>query len=139
MPEMARCFDSTGNLTAAAGEVAWPWFTKPLPEADARALYAEVEIRVAERRETGTTKPAAVEQQPRSIFSLEQRHGLAQLTPRRLVVARSAREEPEVQARHGKGRVQVGGDAVVIGAMTRHADVNRSAVVKRAIPALAAA
>ena len=30
------------------------------------------------------------------------------------------------------------GDAVVIGAMTRHADVNRSAVVKRAVPALAA-
>ncbi len=30
------------------------------------------------------------------------------------------------------------GDAVVIGAMTRHADVNRSALVKRAIPALAA-
>jgi len=30
------------------------------------------------------------------------------------------------------------GDAIVIGAMTRHADVNRSAVVKRAIPALAA-
>ena len=30
------------------------------------------------------------------------------------------------------------GDAVVIGAMTRHADVNRSAIVKRAIPALAA-
>ncbi len=29
-------------------------------------------------------------------------------------------------------------DAVVIGAMTRHADVNRSPVVKRAIPALAA-
>ena len=29
------------------------------------------------------------------------------------------------------------GDAVVIGAMTRHADVNRSDVVKRAIPALA--
>src|SRR5205085_643243 len=30
------------------------------------------------------------------------------------------------------------GDAVGIGAMTRHAEVNRSAVVKRAIPALAA-
>src|SRR3954471_6329619 len=30
------------------------------------------------------------------------------------------------------------GNAVVIGAMTRHADVNRSDVVKRAIPALAA-
>src|SRR5260221_2694039 len=30
------------------------------------------------------------------------------------------------------------GDTIVIGAMTRHADVNRSAVVKRAIPALAA-
>ncbi len=30
------------------------------------------------------------------------------------------------------------GDAVVIGAMTRHVDVNRSEVVKRAIPALAA-
>src|ERR1700719_5330564 len=30
------------------------------------------------------------------------------------------------------------GDAVVIGAMTRHADVNRSDVVKRAIPGLAA-
>ncbi|HVC56163.1 MAG TPA: xanthine dehydrogenase family protein subunit M [Stellaceae bacterium] len=30
------------------------------------------------------------------------------------------------------------GDAVVIGAMTRHADVNRSSLVKRAIPALAA-
>ncbi|HLY46056.1 MAG TPA: xanthine dehydrogenase family protein subunit M [Stellaceae bacterium] len=30
------------------------------------------------------------------------------------------------------------GDAVVIGAMTRHADVNRSAVVKRGVPALAA-
>src|ERR1700680_3808313 len=30
------------------------------------------------------------------------------------------------------------GDAVVIGAMTRHADVNRSAIVQRAIPALAA-
>jgi carbon-monoxide dehydrogenase medium subunit len=30
------------------------------------------------------------------------------------------------------------GDGVVIGAMTRHADVNRSALVKRAIPALAA-
>jgi carbon-monoxide dehydrogenase medium subunit len=30
------------------------------------------------------------------------------------------------------------GDGVVIGAMTRHADVNRSAVVQRAIPALAA-
>jgi carbon-monoxide dehydrogenase medium subunit len=30
------------------------------------------------------------------------------------------------------------GDAVVIGAMTRHAEVNRSALVKRAIPALAA-
>jgi aerobic carbon-monoxide dehydrogenase medium subunit len=30
------------------------------------------------------------------------------------------------------------GDAVVIGAMTRHADVNRSEIVKRAIPALAA-
>src|SRR2546423_2392071 len=30
------------------------------------------------------------------------------------------------------------GDAVVIGAMTRHAEVNRSAVVQRAIPALAA-
>ena len=30
------------------------------------------------------------------------------------------------------------GDALVIGAMTRHADVNRSAVVKRVIPALAA-
>jgi aerobic carbon-monoxide dehydrogenase medium subunit len=30
------------------------------------------------------------------------------------------------------------GDSVVIGAMTRHADVNRSDVVKRAIPALAA-
>src|SRR5436309_9207091 len=29
------------------------------------------------------------------------------------------------------------GDAVVIGAMTRHADVNRSPVVQRAIPALA--
>jgi carbon-monoxide dehydrogenase medium subunit len=29
-------------------------------------------------------------------------------------------------------------DAVVIGAMTRHADVNRSAVVKRGVPALAA-
>jgi aerobic carbon-monoxide dehydrogenase medium subunit len=30
------------------------------------------------------------------------------------------------------------GDALVIGAMTRHAEVNRSAVVKRVIPALAA-
>ena len=30
------------------------------------------------------------------------------------------------------------GDAVVIGAMTRHADVNRSDIVKRAVPALAA-
>jgi len=30
------------------------------------------------------------------------------------------------------------GDTVVIGAMTRHAEVNRSALVKRAIPALAA-
>ena len=30
------------------------------------------------------------------------------------------------------------GDAVVIGAMTRHVEVNRSSVVKRAIPALAA-
>ncbi|HKS89128.1 MAG TPA: xanthine dehydrogenase family protein subunit M [Stellaceae bacterium] len=30
------------------------------------------------------------------------------------------------------------GDAVVIGAMTRHADVNRSDVVKRGVPALAA-
>src|SRR5713101_3567459 len=30
------------------------------------------------------------------------------------------------------------GDGLVIGAMTRHAEVNRSAVVKRAIPALAA-
>jgi carbon-monoxide dehydrogenase medium subunit len=30
------------------------------------------------------------------------------------------------------------GDAVVIGAMTRHGDVNRSDIVKRAIPALAA-
>jgi aerobic carbon-monoxide dehydrogenase medium subunit len=30
------------------------------------------------------------------------------------------------------------GDAIVIGAMTRHAEVNRSPVVKRAIPALAA-
>src|SRR5258708_33068469 len=30
------------------------------------------------------------------------------------------------------------GDAIVIGAMTCHADVNRSDVVKRAIPALAA-
>jgi carbon-monoxide dehydrogenase medium subunit len=30
------------------------------------------------------------------------------------------------------------GDAIVIGAMTRHGDVNRSDVVKRAIPALAA-
>ena len=30
------------------------------------------------------------------------------------------------------------GDAIVIGAMTRHADVNRSDVVKRGIPALAA-
>jgi aerobic carbon-monoxide dehydrogenase medium subunit len=30
------------------------------------------------------------------------------------------------------------GDAVVIGAMTRHADVNRSDIVKRTIPALAA-
>ena len=30
------------------------------------------------------------------------------------------------------------GDALLIGAMTRHAEVNRSAVVKRAIPALAA-
>jgi aerobic carbon-monoxide dehydrogenase medium subunit len=30
------------------------------------------------------------------------------------------------------------GDAVVIGAMTRHADVNRSDVVKRVVPALAA-
>src|ERR1700676_2177764 len=30
------------------------------------------------------------------------------------------------------------GDGIVIGAMTRHADVNRSEVVKRAIPALAA-
>jgi aerobic carbon-monoxide dehydrogenase medium subunit len=29
------------------------------------------------------------------------------------------------------------GDAVVIGAMTRHADVNRSDIVKRAVPALA--
>src|SRR5437763_15698361 len=29
-------------------------------------------------------------------------------------------------------------DAVVIGAMTRHADVNRSPVVQRAVPALAA-
>jgi carbon-monoxide dehydrogenase medium subunit len=31
-----------------------------------------------------------------------------------------------------------GGDAVVIGAMTRHAEVNRSPLVKQAIPALAA-
>src|SRR6266581_8150468 len=30
------------------------------------------------------------------------------------------------------------GDAILIGAMTRHAEVNRSAAVKRAIPALAA-
>src|SRR2546423_15579624 len=30
------------------------------------------------------------------------------------------------------------GDGVVIGAMTRHAEVNRSDIVKRAIPALAA-
>ena len=33
MTEIARCFDSTGALTEAAGEVAWPWFSKPLPEA----------------------------------------------------------------------------------------------------------
>jgi hypothetical protein len=30
---VARCFDDTGALTAAAGEVAWPWFTRPVPEA----------------------------------------------------------------------------------------------------------
>jgi hypothetical protein len=30
---MARCFDETGALTAAAGEVAWPWFSTPIPEA----------------------------------------------------------------------------------------------------------
>ncbi len=35
-------------------------------------------------------------------------------------------------------RISEDGDAVMIGAMTRHADVNRSDVVKRAIPALAA-
>jgi aerobic carbon-monoxide dehydrogenase medium subunit len=38
----------------------------------------------------------------------------------------------------GLGGISEEGDAVVIGAMTRHAEVNRSAVVKRAIPALAA-
>jgi hypothetical protein len=32
LDEMALCFDATGALTAAAGEVAWPWFTKPIPD-----------------------------------------------------------------------------------------------------------
>jgi hypothetical protein len=31
--DMARCFDESGALTAAAGEVAWPWFGTPIPEA----------------------------------------------------------------------------------------------------------
>jgi ankyrin repeat protein len=30
---MARCFDDQGALTAAAGEVAWPGFKHPIPEA----------------------------------------------------------------------------------------------------------
>jgi ankyrin repeat protein len=29
---VARCFDDSGKLTAAAGEVAWPFFRKPIPE-----------------------------------------------------------------------------------------------------------
>ena len=33
MPYIARCFDDTGGLTEAAGEVAWPWFNNPIPEA----------------------------------------------------------------------------------------------------------
>jgi len=37
----------------------------------------------------------------------------------------------------GLSGISEDGDAVIIGAMTRHADVNRSAIVKRAIPALA--
>jgi hypothetical protein len=34
--EMARCFDDTGALTAAAGTVLWPWFNRPIPEAVSR-------------------------------------------------------------------------------------------------------
>jgi ankyrin repeat protein len=29
---VARCFDDSGKLTAAAGEVAWPFFRKPIPD-----------------------------------------------------------------------------------------------------------
>jgi tetratricopeptide (TPR) repeat protein len=38
--------------------------TKPLPEADARALYAEVEIRIPERRETGLKELQALSTTP---------------------------------------------------------------------------
>jgi ankyrin repeat protein len=33
LEEVARCFDDSGELTAAAGEVAWPFFGTPIPEA----------------------------------------------------------------------------------------------------------
>jgi len=33
LEEVARCFDDSGALTAAAGEVAWPFFLTPIPEA----------------------------------------------------------------------------------------------------------
>jgi ankyrin repeat protein len=32
MERVARCFDEAGALTAAAGEVAWPFFRTPIPE-----------------------------------------------------------------------------------------------------------
>src|SRR5947209_20477035 len=44
----------------------------------------------------------------------------------------------DLSAVPGLNGISEDGDAVVIGAMTRHADVNRSAIVKRGIPALAA-
>src|SRR3954453_10740385 len=44
----------------------------------------------------------------------------------------------DLSAVPGLNGISEDGDAVVIGAMTRHADVNRSDVVKRGIPALAA-
>jgi ankyrin repeat protein len=32
LEDMARCFDDTGALTATAGEVASPWFNRPIPD-----------------------------------------------------------------------------------------------------------
>jgi hypothetical protein len=69
---------------------------------------------LAERDQGLTAEAAAEQEQPRYILALEQDLCLRQFTPRGVAIAAAACKQTAMQPRHGKGRIEVRGYAVVL-------------------------